>query len=378
MTVQPGEVEFETRTIGPLVLTTPVLQRLGFREIVNRYCPIAEQADLDSGLVAEVVTQSRLSEPGALYDLPGWAERSAIATLYPEVERAEQLNDDRAGRMLDAIYDQRAKIWGDLVANAARFYEVDLQRLHADTMAMTFAGLFADQSPLEGVPRLEPGYNPAGEWLPQLKLFALATGDGGLPVWFDALDGGTGDSTTYAPQFAAFADHARLANCLPLEEVILLGDRKMPTEENQLTWLRLGLGYIGPVTMQDHHRQTLQALQAAGQSWEELPYVAQREVNQQPEARTVYWGLGHTVEIAAPSTPTRRWSVRHLSVRSDALASREAARRQNEMKTIETELQRQERLVNKYDYKTPFIIAQRVQSKAFFIGGRRNTSPSRW
>lgn len=48
-----AEVEFETRTIGPLVLTTPVLRRLGFREIVNRYCPIAEQADIDHGLVCE-------------------------------------------------------------------------------------------------------------------------------------------------------------------------------------------------------------------------------------------------------------------------------------------------------------------------------------
>lgn len=51
------------------MLTTPVLQRLGFRDIVNRYCPIAEQADLDHGLVAELVTQSRLSDPAALYDL---------------------------------------------------------------------------------------------------------------------------------------------------------------------------------------------------------------------------------------------------------------------------------------------------------------------
>jgi len=184
--------------------------------------------------------------------------------------------------MLDAIYDQRAFIWGDLVAQAARVYQVDLRHLHADTMAMTFAGLFANQPAVEGVPRLEPGYNPAGEWLQQLKLFALATGDGGLPVWFDALDGGTGDSTTYAPQFAAFAEHARLANFLPLEEIILLGDRKMPIEENQLTWLRLGLGYIGPVTLQEHHRQTLQELLAAGQRWEELPYVAQREAHKWP------------------------------------------------------------------------------------------------
>ncbi|MGC8946518.1 MAG: hypothetical protein ACP5N6_10245, partial [Anaerolineae bacterium] len=75
-----------------------------------------------------MVTQSRLSDPGALYDLPGWAERYAIPTLYPEVEGAGQRNDDRAGRMLDAIYDQRAFIGGDLIAQAARVYQVDLRR----------------------------------------------------------------------------------------------------------------------------------------------------------------------------------------------------------------------------------------------------------
>ena len=271
MAIQLHEVEFETRTIGPLVLTTPVLRRLEFRGRVNRYCPIAEQAELDHGLVAELVIQSRLSDPRALYDLPDWAERAAIPALYPEVERAEQVNDDRAGRMLEALYDQRAVIWGDLVAHAARCYQLDLHRLHADTMAMTFAGLFADQPAVAGVPRLEPGDNPAGEWLQQLQRFALAAGDGGLPVWFDVLDGGTGDSTTYAPQFAAFSDHVRLARFLPLEDVILLGDRKMPTAENQLTWLRLHLGYIGPITLQDHHRQTLRDLLEAGHPWQALP-----------------------------------------------------------------------------------------------------------
>jgi transposase len=365
MATQLHEVEFETRTIGPLVLTTPVLQRLEFRGIVNRYCPIAEQADLDHGLVAELLTQSRLTAPSALYDLPGWAERFAIPTLYPEIERTEQVNDDRAGRLLDALYDQRAVIWGDLVANAARCYGLDLHRLHADTMAMTFAGLFTDQPAVAGGPRLEPGYNPAGEWLQQLKLFALAAGDGGLPVWFDVLHGGTGDSTTYVPQFAAFSEHVRLAHFLPLEDILLIGDRKMPTADNQLTWLRLNLGYIGPLTLQDHHRQTLRDVLEAGYTWQALPYVAQRDAAKQPAQRTAYRGLGHTVEITDPEDPVRHWSVRHLYIHSSALARREAARRHNEIQAIEAELQRLQGLVNKYDYKTPEIITRRVQSKAF-------------
>jgi len=365
MAIQLHEVECETRTIGPLVLTVPVLRRLGFREIVNRHCPIAEQSVLDHGLVAELVTQSRLSDPTALYDLPGWAERFAIAALYPEIERTGQVNDDRAGRTLDALYDQRAVIWGDLIATAAQHYALDLHRLHADTMAMTFAGLFAAQPAIEGVPRLEPGYNPAGAWLQQLKLFALAAGDGGLPVWFDVLPGGTGDSTTYAPQCAAFSDHARLARFLPLEDIILIGDRNMPTAENQLTWLRLHLGYIGPITLQDHHRQTLRDVLEAGHTWQALPYVAKRESTKLLAQRTHDRGLGHTVTVSDPQDPSRHWSVRHLYVHSSALARREMARRHTDMAAIEAELQRLQGLVNKYDYKTPEMVTRRVQSKAF-------------
>jgi len=343
----------------------PVLRRLGCREIVNRHCPIAEQAELDHGLVAELVTQSRLSDPTALYDLPGWAERLAIAALYPEIERTGQVNEDRAGRTLDALYDQRAVIWGDLIAKAAQHYELDLHRLHADPMAMTFAGLCAAQPAIAGVPRLEPGYNPAGEWLQQLQLFALAAGDGGLPGWFDVRPGGTGDSTPYAPQCAAFSDHARLARFLPLEDSILIGDRTMPTADNQLTWLRLHLGDIGPLTLQDHHRQTLRDVLEAGHPWPSLPYVAKRESAKLLAQRTHDRGLGHTVTVSDPQAPSRHWSVRHLYVHASALARREMARRQTDMAAIEAELQRLQGLVNKYEYKTPEMVTRRVQSQAF-------------
>jgi hypothetical protein len=71
MATQLHEVEFEPRTIGPLVLTTPVLRRLEFRGIVNRYCPIAEQAELDHGVVAELVTQSAAQRSERLVR-PAW------------------------------------------------------------------------------------------------------------------------------------------------------------------------------------------------------------------------------------------------------------------------------------------------------------------
>lgn len=359
-----NDVEFETRTIGPLVLTTPVLHKLGLREIVDRHCPIAEQADMGHGLVAELLVQCRLTEPTALYDMPEWATRYGITGLYPALTAAGQLNDDRVGRLLDVLYAQRAVIWGELIGRAARLYGVEFRRLHADSAPIKFAGAFAEQAESEGVPRLEPGYNPQGEWVQQLKLFALATGDGCLPVWFEALNGGAGDSPQYVPQFEAFCEHARLATLLPLHEVIVIGDRKMPTVENQLAWLRLGVSYIGPLTMQETHCETLRELLKAGQTWCELPYVAQRDAKKERSERTVYAGLSHTVQVTDPESGIQ-YPVRHLYIRSSALATHAAQRRQAEMSAIEREIQRIQKLVNKYDYTTPEIIAQRVQQKAF-------------
>jgi Domain of unknown function (DUF4277) len=233
---------------------------LGLREIINRLCPVAEQADFDHGLVAEWVVQGRLTAPRALYDMPGWAAMDEMATLYSDVDDAKQLKDDRVGRLLDAMYPQRAMRWGEGVARAARASALDLSRWHAETMPIKFAGLFAEQSGEDTGPRLEPGYTPQGAWVQPLKRFALATGDGGLPVWCDALSGGAGDSPNDVPQCEAFGQHAELAPLLPLEEVLVMGDRKMPTAENQRAWLRLGGSSIGPTTMPDQPGQTFHAL----------------------------------------------------------------------------------------------------------------------
>jgi transposase len=364
MEVALEELEFETRTIGPLVLTTPVLQRLGMQEIIDHLCPVAEQAAMGHGVVAELVVQGRLTAPTALYDMPTWAQQYSIPTLYPAVQAAAQVNDDRIGRMLDALYPQRGQIWGALIGRAARVYDLDLRRLHADTAPIKFAGAFAAQAETDDVPRLEPGYNPQGEWVQQLKLFALASGDGGLPVWFDALSGGAGDSPQYVPQFEAFCEHAQLATWLPLHEVIVFGDRKMPTVENQLAWLRLQVSYIGPQTMQEAQRQALAALLDGGQAWTELPYVAQRDVGKPRDQRTTYASVSHSVTVTDPETQ-QEYAVRHVYIRSSALAQHATQRRQAELAAIEAEIHRIQGLVNKYDYHTAEIIIQRVQQKAF-------------
>ena len=170
MKEEKAEVEFETKTIGALVLTRPVLTKLGFREIVNKHCPISEQGEIDYGVIAEIMVQSRMSDARALYDMVDWGKKHGIKILYPEIESEEKLNDDRLGRMLDEIHSKRGVIWGELIGRAAKEYELEFKRLHADTMAMKFVGKYENQEEKEGEARLEEGYNPQRQWGETVKV----------------------------------------------------------------------------------------------------------------------------------------------------------------------------------------------------------------
>ncbi|HQK15379.1 MAG TPA: hypothetical protein PLJ78_15710 [Anaerolineae bacterium] len=61
----------------------------------------------------------------------------------------------------------------------------------------------------------------------------------------------------------------------------------------------------------------------------------------------------------------RRSSTRWPNVCESVSKTHAAQRRQVELTAIDREIQRIQKLVNKYDYTTPEIIAQRVQQKAF-------------
>ena len=78
--------------------------------------------------------------------------------------------------------------------------------------------------------------------------------------------------------------------------------------------------------------------------------MAGRETKKDQDARTVYQGVGHSVEIRDPDSGVV-YPVRHLYIHSSALAHHEAKRREAEMSLIEAEVKRMQGLVNTYDDK---------------------------
>jgi transposase len=134
-----------TLAFGPLALIAPLLQRLDVADIVDRHLPPDPQLAYSHGRVLSLLLAARLCQPTALSNIPTWARRSGADLLWDLP--ADDLNDDRLGRALDAFFSQRHSIQATVAAQALQLAELTGQRLHFDPTHLIFAGAYESSQP---------------------------------------------------------------------------------------------------------------------------------------------------------------------------------------------------------------------------------------
>jgi len=108
----------QTLAFGPLALVVPMLQRLGVADRIDAHLPPDPQLRHSHGRVLSLLLAARLCQPTALVNISTWAEHSGADLLWNIP--AEDLNDDRLGRALDAFFEQRHAIQAVVAAETLR------------------------------------------------------------------------------------------------------------------------------------------------------------------------------------------------------------------------------------------------------------------
>src|SRR3954454_7050368 len=134
-----------TLDLGPLALIAPLLQRLDIAPIIDRHLPPDPQLAFSHGRVLSLLLAARLCEPTALINVPSWAERTGADLLWDIP--AQNLNDDRLGRALDAFFTQRHSILTSVAAQTIHLAELSLDRLHFDPTHLIFHGAYESSQP---------------------------------------------------------------------------------------------------------------------------------------------------------------------------------------------------------------------------------------
>jgi len=208
MTVPPpAALRARQELIGALPAVNAVLGRLGFAGIVRAYLPPRDpRCLLDPAVVIGVLARNLACGRQPLYGLAEWAAGCEPAQLGLEPGQAALLNDDRAGRALDALYEaDRASMMTALTLAAVRGYAISAGELHNDSTSIVLYGAYQprarDAAPGGGAARPpRPARGHSKDHRPDLKQLLeimTVTADGAVPFTMRMADGNITDDTTH-------------------------------------------------------------------------------------------------------------------------------------------------------------------------------------
>jgi transposase len=124
--------------VGNLALTVPLLQRAEVAKIIDRHLQPDVRCKESPGKVLALLIAARLHRPTPISRIGEWAVETGADILF-DID-ADMLNDDRIGRALDAFFEHRHSILGNLALHVAQEFGIPLNELHFDPTHITFFG----------------------------------------------------------------------------------------------------------------------------------------------------------------------------------------------------------------------------------------------
>jgi transposase len=343
----PPSVE---KLLGALPVVAAFCRRLDVAGIVDRACPVREVARVTHGQVIEALVANRLSSPRPLLRVEDWARQWAVEEVFGIAPDA--LNDDRIGRALDALAPELEQVIGSVGARAIATFGVEVARLHWDMTSISLYGVYEEVEAGFAQPRWGKPKDRRPD-LKQVQTGLAVAGDGGVPVWHRAYDGGAGEVAQVVAAMTALKELAGQ------RELLLVGDSKLLSRGNIVAMSTAKVAFIAPAGKPYLPAAQLGALDL--QTAIPVDYLAERDQGTPPGQRGSYRVVEGAITLKAKRKADADLVVRCVFVWSSARAQAAAASRAKKLDRASDDLQRLERGLGGRHYRTPEQVRQRVQ-----------------
>jgi transposase len=220
--------------VAALPVLDRLLRRLRLDEFLRDHLPHeGRRARVPTATALLVLLKNLLVSREPLYGVGEWAARHHPGLLGLAPGELPALNDDRAGRALDRLFDADIpSLTLAVVAHAVREFGVDLDELHNDSTTITFHGDYesADRErTLRGRLRLAVTHGHNKDHRPDLKqlLYILTVArDGAVPVQFRVESGNATDDRSHQGTWEL------LCKLTGRRDFLYVADCKLATAEN--------------------------------------------------------------------------------------------------------------------------------------------------
>ena len=352
----PPSVE---KLLGALPVVASFCRRLDLEGIVDRACPVREVATLTHGQVIQVLVANRLTSPTPLRRVQDWAAAWAVPEVFEILP--ETLNDDRIGRALDAIAPKLDAIVGSVGAQAIAAYGVQVARLHWDMTSISLYGAY--DGPEDGF--IAPRFGHPKDRRPDLKQVQTGlgvSGDGGVPVFHRAYDGGAGEVAQVAGAMRA------LRQLAGERRFLLVGDSKLVSYANLRDIMAAEVDFIAPASKTYVPAELLARLDHGAAT--PVDYLAERDAGKPPGQRGSYRVVEDTMTIAGKRIRDPVLRLRRIFVWSSARAGAAATARARKLERATDDLQRLARGLGSRHYPT----VDKVQARLATIARSRRVT----
>ena len=334
-----------TKNIGDIALIKPLLDSIGIVEIIDGYCPMERDGDgITNGEAIEVLVLNRLTSPTPIVHVEEWARQYALEEtcgISPD-----EVNDDRLGRALDAIYSKIELIEADIAINIMTRYKMRLELLHFDSTSLYFEGEY-EESDL-----LRLGYSrdkKAGT--KQVNLTLDVDAKEGMPVFHTTHNGNKVDP------HMALENLEKIRQRLHPDKLIMVGDRGTIDGDVALKiHTDYGHDFIAAVKMTEKTKELV--LSIPDSAFKSIS-ISGTESGQY----LAYDAGGSAIKYSASKDqPKRELDARGIVILSRRKVKQDKERRDKAMSEIEAELNEIKRKLNKRHYKDKDFVAKKIAS----------------
>jgi Domain of unknown function (DUF4277) len=339
------------KALGALPVVADLCRRLDVAGIIDRACPMRDKVALVThGQVIEALVANRLTSPTPLVHVQDWAKQWAVWEVWGI--DPSTLNDDRVGRALDAIAEQLEQLVGSVGARAIGVFGLDVARLHWDLTSISLYGAYPEAEAGFIVPR----YGHPKDRRPDLKQVQTGlavTGDGAVPVFHRAYDGGAGEVAQVVGAMTA------LKQLAGRRRLLLVGDSKLVSYPNLAAMITAKVGFIAPASKTYVPAATFAALDP--QAATPVDYVAARDAGKPPERRGSYRVIEDIMTLTGKAKRDPTLAIRRVFVWSSANAQAAATNRARKLDRARDDLDRLVRGLGSRHYPDPDAVTARLR-----------------
>ncbi|MFN5970683.1 MAG: IS1634 family transposase [Microcystis sp.] len=215
--------EIEVKNLDHLGIVAGIIDELGIEDLVNQALGTDKREKISAGIIVKAIILNGLgfvAKP--LYLFPQFFADKPIEHLLGEGIKAEEINDDKIGRVMDDLYEYSLEsLWTSLAINTINKYEIKTKYSHLDSSSVSVHGEYKINPKQEGENLeenrenvIEITYGYSRDKRPDLKQFMLdlmVSSDGDVPLLMRTGSGNESDKNIFPSIIKAYEKNLNLS-----------------------------------------------------------------------------------------------------------------------------------------------------------------------